>query len=70
MSARFVSSNGLTVVDVVRLSLTPNRTDGEWLRVRRHGLLVAMIRSVPELVGLTDLSEAIRAVFGLWAARD
>jgi hypothetical protein len=73
MSARFVSSDRITVVDLVRLSAKPGHQDGEWLRIWRHGLLVGTVRTVPELaqiVDLTDLSEVLRAVVGLWAASD
>jgi hypothetical protein len=39
------------------------RPGGEWLRIRRHGILVGMVRTVPELarivVDLADISEAL-----------
>jgi len=74
MSARFVSSDGVTVVDVNRLSATHGNQDGEWLRVKHYGILVGMVRTVPELariVDLADLSEALgKALLGLWPASD
>ena len=45
-------------VEVVPLSGTPDRRDGEWLRARYHGFRVADVRSVAELekwVCLADL---------------
>jgi hypothetical protein len=57
-----VSSDGSTVVEVVRLSCTNGR-DGEWLRVRRHGFHIGSVRSVAELAGLgVDLAELHEAV--------
>lgn len=49
-------------VEVVRLRLTPDHHDGEWLRVRFHGLWVADVRQVAELAEwfpLADLAEAL-----------
>jgi hypothetical protein len=52
-----VTSDGSTVVEVVRLSCTNGR-DGEWIRVRRHGFYVGSVRTVAELAGLgVDLAE-------------
>ena len=51
MWMRLVSSDGATVVEVIRLSCS-NRMDGEWLRVERHGMHLADVRTVGELAGL------------------
>jgi hypothetical protein len=56
---RCISRDGTTVVERIRLSCTGS--DGEWLRVKRHGFHVADVRTVAELaalgVKLTDLDE-------------
>ena len=61
---RLVSSDGCTVVDVIRLSCTRGR-DGEWLRVRRGRWHVGDVRTVGELaalgVDLADMDEAVLA---------
>jgi hypothetical protein len=58
---RLVSSDGATLVEVIRLSFS-NRMDDEWLRVFRHGMHVADVRTVAELatlgIDLADLREA------------
>ena len=54
---RCVSSDGSTVVEVIRLSCTNGR-DGEWLRVRSRGYHLADVRAVDELAGLgIDLTD-------------
>jgi hypothetical protein len=60
LSARFLSSDGRTVVDVVKLSL-PDGSTSERFRVRRFGIFVGEACTVTELgriVELADLSEA------------
>jgi len=39
------------VVEVIRLRCSSGR-EGEWIRVKRHGFLVASVRTVDELAGL------------------
>ena len=48
MADRYRAPGGWTV-EVVHLSGTPDRRDGERLRVRQHGFYVADVRSVAEL---------------------
>src|SRR5258708_6382290 len=50
-------------VEIVRLTGTPNKRDGEWIRLRQHGFYVADLRSVAELesyVALAELEDALR----------
>jgi hypothetical protein len=62
---RAVSSDGSTVVEVVRLTCTNGR-DGEWIRVRRHGFYVGSVRTVGELAGLgVDLANWARPSYQL-----
>jgi hypothetical protein len=42
---RFRSADGEWTVDVIRLSLTSNNRDGEWLRVAHLGFHVAEVRT-------------------------
>lgn len=53
MSARFVSADGHTVVDVIRLCL-PEGGTSERFRVRRYGFIEGEARTVPELAELVD----------------
>jgi hypothetical protein len=53
-------ARGGWTVEVVQLSGTPDRHDGEWLRVRYHGFHVADVRDVADLeqwVRLADLEQ-------------
>jgi hypothetical protein len=38
------------------------RSGGEWLRIRRHGILVGMVRTVPELARIVDLADISKAL--------
>ena len=38
-------------------SATHGNQDDEWLRVQRHGRLLGMVRTVPELARIIDLAE-------------
>jgi hypothetical protein len=49
---RYMTGDGTTVVEVIRLTAAGNGRDGEWLRVSRHGTHVADVRTVAELAGL------------------
>jgi hypothetical protein len=60
VSSRYRTSDGTWTVEVVRLSLTPNKRDGTWLRVRHCGYFIADVRAVDDLAQyfeLDDLSE-------------
>jgi hypothetical protein len=48
MADRYRAPGGWTV-EVVRLSGTPDKCDGEWIRIRQHGFHVADVRSIAEL---------------------
>ncbi len=54
---RFRSADGEWTVDVIRLSLTSNNRDGEWLRVAYLGFHVAEVRTPQELGRFVDLAE-------------
>lgn len=65
MARRYVNSDGRTVVDLIRLTLTGTNKDGEWFRVSRDGWLVGRVRTreqLARLVDLADLREALRAL--------
>jgi hypothetical protein len=61
MATRFVSSDGKTVVDVIRRSCTGTGHDGEWFQVRNeNGIFAGEAKTVAELgrlVRLDDLQE-------------
>jgi len=62
MAAHYKTEDGWSV-EVVNLTCTPNKHDGEWIRVRHFGWYVADLRSVEALesyVALTELEEALR----------
>jgi hypothetical protein len=44
-------------VEVVRLSGTPDKRNGEWLRVRQYGYHTADVRSLAELERWFDLAD-------------
>jgi hypothetical protein len=55
---RYRSRDGRYTVETVRLSCTPDRHDGEWVRVRFCGVWMADVRTIPDLelyVGLAEL---------------
>ena len=59
MADRYRTSDGWSV-EVVRLACTPDRHDGEWLRIRHLGWYIRDTRSIAELeqyVSLADLEE-------------
>src|SRR5579864_3336020 len=49
MAVHYRTSDGCWSVEVVRLTGTPNKHDGEWIRVRNFGFFVADVRTVTEL---------------------
>jgi hypothetical protein len=53
---RYRTASGWTV-EVVRLSGTPDKHDGEWLRVAYRGWHVADVRSVAEVERWVSLAE-------------
>jgi len=62
MTDRWRSSDGAWHVEVIRLTGTPDKRDGEWIRVRYCGYYVADVNGLAELdrlVPLTDLEEAL-----------
>ncbi len=59
MADRYRTSDGWSV-EVVRLACTPDRHDGEWLRIRHLGWYIRDTRSIAELeqyVSLADLEQ-------------
>jgi ribose 5-phosphate isomerase len=61
---RWRTRDGQFVVEVIKLTGTSRSRDGEWLRVKQHGIHVADVRSVEELAvyfDLADLEEALSA---------
>lgn len=61
MTHLYRSRDGRYTVEVVQLSVTPNRQDGKRIRLKFCGYYVADVRSVAELsehVDLADLEEA------------
>jgi hypothetical protein len=56
MADRYRTADGWTV-ETVRLSMTPDRHDGEWIRVRRFGFWIQDVRSVEELAQLVPLAD-------------
>jgi hypothetical protein len=56
MADRWRAPGGWTV-EVVRLCGTPDKRDGEWLRVRHYGYHTADVRSIPELAQWFPLAE-------------
>jgi len=61
MTDRWRTPDGWSV-EAVRLSLTPDNHDGEWLRVRYFGLWVADVRQVAELAAWFPLGELREAL--------
>jgi rhodanese-related sulfurtransferase len=59
MADRWRAPGGWTV-EVVRLSLTPDRHDGEWIRLKQFGAFHADVRTPAEVerwVPLADLEQ-------------
>jgi hypothetical protein len=57
MAERWRTEHGWSV-EIVHLSLTPDKRDGCWYRVRQHGSFITDVRTVAELeewVPLADL---------------
>jgi hypothetical protein len=60
---KYRTRDGCWTIEVVRLSLTPNHSDGERIRVRQYGFWVADLRSVEALesyVALAELEEGLK----------
>jgi hypothetical protein len=53
---RFGTADGWSV-EAVRLSMTPDRHDGEWLRARRFGFWIADVRAVEDLARYFRLAD-------------
>lgn len=55
------TTDGQYTVDVIHLTGTRNR-DGEWFRVKQHGVHLADVRSVDELAQYIDLADLVEAL--------
>lgn len=56
----YKTSDGCWSVEIVNLSCTPDKHDGEWIRVRHYGFTITDVRRVEalaEYVDLRDLAE-------------
>jgi hypothetical protein len=63
MAVQYRTSDGCWSIEIVRLTGTPNKRDGEWIRIRQYGFYVTDLRSVAELeryVALAELEDALR----------
>jgi hypothetical protein len=69
MGERWRTADGQWCVDAIRLSATPDRRDGEWLRVRWLGYWKADVRTVAELARLVPLDWLQEALLLVRAAR-
>ena len=56
MAERWRAPGGWTV-EIVHLSVTPNRHDGEWLRVNQYGFWTADVRAPVELEQFFPVSD-------------
>jgi hypothetical protein len=56
MADRYRSADGRWRVEVVRLTGTPDRHDGAWIRVRYFGWFVADVRAVEDLAAYFPLA--------------
>lgn len=59
---KFVTSDGRTVVETIRLSLTGTGRDGQWFRIKHNGFFYAEVRTCAELgqlINLADLRELL-----------
>jgi hypothetical protein len=65
MAVQYRTADGCWSVEVVRLTGTPNKHDGEWLRVRQHGFFVADLRTVEALEDCVSLAELEDVLTGL-----
>jgi hypothetical protein len=52
-------------IEIVELSGTPNRRDGQWYRIRQHGFWTADVRSIAEIERYVPLAELEEAEGGL-----
>jgi len=57
MGERWRTADGCWQVEVIGLALTPDRHDGQWLKVSQHGCFVALVRAVAELEQWFPLAE-------------
>lgn len=64
MADRYRAPGGFKV-EVVCLSGTPDRHDGQWLRARRHGAWTADVRTVGELEQWFSLGSLERETLAL-----
>jgi hypothetical protein len=70
MSDRWCTRDGWGV-EVIRVTATPDRHDGESFRVTHHGCWIGYARSVPELerwIELADLEDALILAVGPFPA--
>lgn len=56
MAARYRTADGWAV-ETVRLTMTPDHHDGEWIRLRRFGYWIADVRAVEDLARYVSLAE-------------
>jgi hypothetical protein len=69
VTKRWRTADGQWCVDAIRLSATPDRRDGDWLRVRWRGYWKADVRTVAELARLVPLDQLAEAPLLLRAMR-
>ena len=56
MAGRWLAPGGWSV-EVVHLTSTPDRHDGDWFRVRQYGAWTGDVRTVAELSQWVDLAD-------------
>jgi hypothetical protein len=56
---RYRTRDGRYTVETVQLSGTPDRHDGEWIRVRYCGFCLADVRKIPDLERYVALAELV-----------
>jgi hypothetical protein len=59
---RWRSRDGQFTVEVIKLTGTSRNRDGEWFRVKQHGIHLADVRSVDELAQYIDLADLVEAL--------
>lgn len=69
VAKRWRTADGQWCVDAIRLSGTPDRRDGDWLRVRWRGYWKADVRTVAELARLVPLDQLAEAPLALGRQR-
>lgn len=69
MGERWRTADGQWCVDAIHLSATPDRRDGEWLRVRWRGYWKADVRTIAELARLVPLDRLQEAPLAVRAVR-